>query len=93
MILIYYFLFYFSLKSFLINMKHILLMLMSLEFMGLIMLVVIISLINKYNTDYHFSMYFVVILVCESVLGVSMLTLFIRSLGSDYLKCSSLILC
>nr|AIW06260.1 NADH dehydrogenase subunit 4L [Blattodea sp. MT-2014] len=66
------------------NHKHLLVVLLSLEFIVLI----IYMFINYYLCFYSFELFFVVVFltfsVCEGALGLSILVSMIRSFGNDY---------
>nr|YP_009500697.1 NADH dehydrogenase subunit 4L [Anoeconeossa unicornuta]AWU48840.1 NADH dehydrogenase subunit 4L [Anoeconeossa unicornuta] len=84
---------YFGFKTFFFNKKHLLMMLLSLELLGLLMILIMTFLISIFSYDMMMLMYFIVILVCEAVLGLVLLTLIVRSHGSDYIKSYSMFLC
>nr|QIV24610.1 NADH dehydrogenase subunit 4L [Aesa media] len=64
--------------------KHLLLMLLSLEFVILSLYFNIFLYLSGYNYDYFFSMIFITMSVCEGALGLSVLVSMIRSCGNDY---------
>ena len=69
-----------------INRKHLLLILLSLEFIVLsIYFILIVNLIN-YQYEYYFSIIFLTIRVCEGALGLSILVSLIRTHGNDYFQ-------
>nr|QWB85803.1 NADH dehydrogenase subunit 4L [Arhopalus rusticus] len=65
--------------------KHLLLMLLSLEFIILSLYSLIFIYLFNMNYEYFFSMIFLTMSVCEGVLGLSILVLMIRSHGNDYI--------
>nr|WRO44958.1 NADH dehydrogenase subunit 4L [Fissocantharis imparicornis] len=66
--------------------KHLLLMLMSLEFLVIyIYFGLFISLVFL-NYEYYFVMIFLTMSVCEGTLGLSILVSLIRSYGNDYFQ-------
>nr|YP_010531108.1 NADH dehydrogenase subunit 4L [Omoglymmius wukong]UXW93695.1 NADH dehydrogenase subunit 4L [Omoglymmius wukong] len=69
----------FSLKS-----KHLMMMLMSLEFIILSLFIILFIILFLYNQEYYFCMYFLTFCVCESVLGLSVLVALIRTHSNDY---------
>nr|YP_010583022.1 NADH dehydrogenase subunit 4L [Zorka agnesae]UGN61468.1 NADH dehydrogenase subunit 4L [Zorka agnesae] len=79
------YMFFMSMICLILIRKHILLCLISLEFLvlSLLMLMLIICLM------YSYSMYFYVVMmtfyVCEGVLGLSVLVYMIRCYGNDFL--------
>nr|QRV62644.1 NADH dehydrogenase subunit 4L [Stictonectes escheri] len=64
--------------------KHLLLMLLSMEFIILSLYSLIFLLLSLYDYEFYFSMMFLVFCVCESVLGLSILVSMIRTHGNDY---------
>nr|QIV24701.1 NADH dehydrogenase subunit 4L [Enneaphyllus aeneipennis] len=65
--------------------KHLLLMLLSVEFIILSLYLNIFVYLSSSSYDYFFSMIFITMSVCEGVLGISMLVAMIRTLGNDYI--------
>lgn len=70
----------FSLKR-----KHLLLILLSLEFIVLSLYFNIFLYLRILNYEYFFSIIFLTIRVCEGALGLSILVLIIRTHGNDYI--------
>nr|AXS65441.1 NADH dehydrogenase subunit 4L [Coleoptera sp. 19 KM-2017] len=64
--------------------KHLLLMLLSLEFIILSLYMLMFIYLSLYNYEYYFSMLFLTFCVCESVLGLSILVSLIRTHGNDF---------
>nr|AYQ19090.1 NADH dehydrogenase subunit 4L [Amarygmini sp. ACP-2013] len=79
-------LFVFSLKR-----KHLLLMLLSLEFIVLSIYFVMFTYLSFLGNDYFFSMVFLTFSVCEGVLGLSLLVSLIRTHGNDYFQSFSIL--
>nr|APX39309.1 NADH dehydrogenase subunit 4L [Chaetocnema hortensis] len=71
--------------SFILNRKHLLLMLLSLEFITVSLYLNMYVYMNMMNYEYFFLMIFLVMSVCEGVLGLSLLILMVRMHGNDYL--------
>nr|WNO18715.1 NADH dehydrogenase subunit 4L [Coladenia pinsbukana zhui] len=71
--------------------KHLLIMLLSLEFivLSIYMLLVIYLMFIEY--DMYMLMVFLVFSVCEGALGISILVSMIRSHGNDYFQSFSLL--
>nr|YP_010034195.1 NADH dehydrogenase subunit 4L [Arhopalus unicolor]YP_010363586.1 NADH dehydrogenase subunit 4L [Cephalallus oberthueri]QOW83734.1 NADH dehydrogenase subunit 4L [Arhopalus unicolor]UNZ12700.1 NADH dehydrogenase subunit 4L [Cephalallus oberthueri] len=65
--------------------KHLLLMLLSLEFIVLSLYFLIFIYLFNMNYEYYFSMIFLTMSVCEGVLGLSILVMMIRTHGNDYI--------
>nr|ATL15406.1 NADH dehydrogenase subunit 4L [Callosobruchus maculatus]ATL15445.1 NADH dehydrogenase subunit 4L [Callosobruchus maculatus]ATL15458.1 NADH dehydrogenase subunit 4L [Callosobruchus maculatus]ATL15471.1 NADH dehydrogenase subunit 4L [Callosobruchus maculatus] len=72
-----------GLVSFILKRKHLLLMLLSLEFTVIALYFIIMMYLGKMNYEYFFSMIFLSMSVCEGVLGLSILVLMIRVHGND----------
>nr|YP_009740845.1 NADH dehydrogenase subunit 4L [Atractomorpha psittacina]QID03859.1 NADH dehydrogenase subunit 4L [Atractomorpha psittacina] len=73
--------------------KHLLIVLLSLEYivLSLFMLIVIYLFIVDY--DYYLPVIFLVFSVCEGALGLSILVCMIRSCGNDFFNSFCLSLC
>nr|QWZ46345.1 NADH dehydrogenase subunit 4L [Machla setosa] len=71
--------------------KHLLLMLLSLEFIVLSVYMVMFIYLGIFNNEYFFSMIFLTFSVCEGVLGLSVLVSLIRTHGNDYFQSFSLL--
>nr|YP_009528974.1 NADH dehydrogenase subunit 4L [Ophraella communa]AST14961.1 NADH dehydrogenase subunit 4L [Ophraella communa] len=81
-----YLLMYFSgAVSFVLSRKHLLLMLLSLEFIVLSLYFGLYFYMNNMGFEYFFSMIYLTMSVCEGALGLSMLILMIRAHGNDYI--------
>nr|YP_009918983.1 NADH dehydrogenase subunit 4L [Elodes minuta]YP_010385122.1 NADH dehydrogenase subunit 4L [Elodes marginata]QMP96563.1 NADH dehydrogenase subunit 4L [Elodes minuta]UPL65132.1 NADH dehydrogenase subunit 4L [Elodes marginata] len=68
------------------NRKHLLLMLLSLEFIVLSLYMIIFYFLSMYDFEYFFCLMFLIFSVCEGVLGLSLLVLMIRSHGNDFIN-------
>nr|YP_009228291.1 NADH dehydrogenase subunit 4L [Epicauta chinensis]AKL79040.1 NADH dehydrogenase subunit 4L [Epicauta chinensis] len=66
--------------------KHLLLILLSIEFMVLALYLNTFSYLSLLGNDYFFSMIFLTFSVCEGALGLSVLVSMIRSHGNDYFQ-------
>nr|QRV62372.1 NADH dehydrogenase subunit 4L [Boreonectes macedonicus] len=82
--MIFIFMFFSGLLAFSSKRKHLLLMLMSMEFIILSLYVLLYMYLAYFDYEYYFSMMFLVFCVCESVLGLSILVSLIRTHGNDY---------
>nr|AYW52274.1 NADH dehydrogenase subunit 4L [Galerucinae sp. 7 ACP-2013] len=71
--------------SFVLNRKHLLLMLLSLEFIVIALYLNMFLYLSMMNYEYFFSMIFLSMSVCEGALGLSILTLLTRVHGNDYI--------
>nr|ARH54672.1 NADH dehydrogenase subunit 4L [Stenurella nigra] len=79
------FMFFSGLLVFSSKRKHLLLMLLSLEFIVLSLYFGIFIYLMMLNYEYFFSMIFLTMSVCEGALGLSILVLMIRTHGNDYI--------
>nr|YP_010946579.1 NADH dehydrogenase subunit 4L [Margattea concava]WGO57297.1 NADH dehydrogenase subunit 4L [Margattea concava] len=75
------------------NRKHLLLTLMSLEFIVLVLYFMIYLYLMEMDYELFFSMVFLTFSVCEGALGLSILVSMIRSYGNDYFSTYSVLQC
>nr|WGO57804.1 NADH dehydrogenase subunit 4L [Sigmella schenklingi biguttata] len=75
------------------NRKHLLVTLLSLEFIVLVLFFVLCSYLNMFNYELFFGLVFLTFSVCEGALGLSVLVLMIRSCGNDYFQSYSMLQC
>nr|AVN67243.1 NADH dehydrogenase subunit 4L [Methana sp. AUS1] len=75
------------------NRKHLLVTLLSLEFIVLILFLMFYLYMNFYNYELFFSMVFLTFSVCEGALGLSILVSMIRSYGNDYFQSYVMLQC
>nr|YP_009734773.1 NADH dehydrogenase subunit 4L [Gesonula punctifrons]QID03495.1 NADH dehydrogenase subunit 4L [Gesonula punctifrons]WSP02130.1 NADH dehydrogenase subunit 4L [Gesonula punctifrons] len=73
--------------------KHLLMVLLSLEYIVLSLFFLIIIFLMGFEYDYFFPVIFLVFSVCEGALGISILVSMIRSHGNDFFNSFSLSLC
>uniref|UniRef100_A0A516IMR6 NADH-ubiquinone oxidoreductase chain 4L n=2 Tax=Phymateus TaxID=70908 RepID=A0A516IMR6_PHYMO len=73
--------------------KHLLVVLLSLEYIVLSLFLVIIIYLFSFDFDYYFPVVFLVFSVCEGALGLSVLVSMIRSYGNDFFNSFSISLC
>nr|ARO34928.1 NADH dehydrogenase subunit 4L [Janus compressus] len=66
--------------------KHVLLILLSLEFFVVIMFYLWFTYFNMMNLNQFLSLYYLIFSVCESVLGLSIMIVIMRGEGADYLQ-------
>nr|YP_008239388.1 NADH dehydrogenase subunit 4L [Attacus atlas]AGQ46303.1 NADH dehydrogenase subunit 4L [Attacus atlas]UDY72226.1 NADH dehydrogenase subunit 4L [Attacus atlas formosanus] len=64
--------------------KHLLIVLLSLEFMVLSIFFILLFLLSFIEYDMYMLMVFLVFTVCEGALGLSILVSMIRTHGNDY---------
>lgn len=80
------FIYFVGLRVFCFKCKHLLLMLLSLEFIVLSLYFGLYLFIIFHGYEYYFSMIFLTMRVCEGALGLSILVAIIRSYGNDYFQ-------
>nr|QNJ60013.1 NADH dehydrogenase subunit 4L [Acrolophitus hirtipes] len=73
--------------------KHLLMVLLSLEYIVLSLFMMIVIFLVEFDYDYFFPVIFLVFSVCEGALGLSILVSMIRSHGNDFFNSFSMILC
>nr|AFQ62306.1 NADH dehydrogenase subunit 4L [Salpingus aeneus] len=83
--------FFIGLLMFSIKRKHLLLMLLSLEFVVLSLYMNMFMYLSLMESDYFFSMVFLSFSVCEGALGLSILVSMIRTHGNDYFQSFSIL--
>nr|YP_010371923.1 NADH dehydrogenase subunit 4L [Peleteria iavana]UOX27103.1 NADH dehydrogenase subunit 4L [Peleteria iavana] len=75
------------------NNKHLLSMLLSLEYIVLSLFLILFIYLNMMNYEFFFSMLFLVFSVCEGALGLSILVSMIRTHGNDYFQSFNILQC
>nr|WKU84156.1 NADH dehydrogenase subunit 4L [Serichlamys sp. ECU1] len=86
-------LFILGMMVFISNRKHLLSMLLSLEFIVLSLYYILFIYLLMMNYELYFSMIFLTFSVCEGVLGISILVSMIRMYGNDYFQSFSILQC
>nr|YP_008816196.1 NADH dehydrogenase subunit 4L [Retinia pseudotsugaicola]AGZ92362.1 NADH dehydrogenase subunit 4L [Retinia pseudotsugaicola] len=71
--------------------KHLLIILLSLEFMVLSIFLLLMLILSCMNYNMYMLMVFLVFAVCEGALGLSILVSMIRTHGNDYFQSFSLL--
>nr|AGO28139.1 NADH dehydrogenase subunit 4L [Sphedanolestes impressicollis] len=71
--------------------KHLLLTLLSLEFLALSLYLFIFVFLCYYGLSYYFILIFLTFVVCEGALGLGILVCLIRSQGSDMISSLSIL--
>nr|YP_010586169.1 NADH dehydrogenase subunit 4L [Eubasilissa sinensis]UZZ43931.1 NADH dehydrogenase subunit 4L [Eubasilissa sinensis] len=74
-----------------LNRKHLLIILLSLEFIMLNLFFLIYLYTISLGNSMYFMVLFMVLSVCEGVLGISILMYMIRIFGNDYVRIFSVI--
>nr|ALO77183.1 NADH deshydrogenase subunit 4L [Carpelimus sp. CAR01] len=80
---VFTFVFISGLLSFCLN-KHFLLMLLSLEFLMMGLFFGLFLFVSLFNSEFYFLMIFLIMVVSEGVLGLSILVSMVRMFGNDY---------
>nr|ULR86957.1 NADH dehydrogenase subunit 4L [Macquartia sp. 4 HNL-2022a] len=75
------------------NRKHLLSMLLSLEYIVLGLFLMLFIYLNMLMYEEFFSMMFLTFSVCEGVLGLSILVSMIRTHGNDYFQSLNILQC
>nr|UQS75799.1 NADH dehydrogenase subunit 4L [Heteralonia sp.] len=97
MLIIYFglsiFLFMVGVMVFVSYYKHLLSMLLSLEYIVLSLFLIIFIYLSFLSNEMYFSMVFLTFSVCEGALGLSILVSMIRTHGNDYFQSFSVLQC
>nr|ANJ70440.1 NADH dehydrogenase subunit 4L [Helochares sp. BMNH1425100] len=80
------FMYLMGILSFCLNRKHLLMMLLNLEFIILSLYFNMFLYLAFYDYEFYFSMIFLTVSVCEGALGISILVSLIRTHGNDYFQ-------
>nr|UYK52140.1 NADH dehydrogenase subunit 4L [Asicimbex sp. CSCS-Hym-MC0132] len=86
-----YLIFFIGVLSFSMKRFYLLMILLSLEFIVMLLFFLMILYLSFYGMELYFSMIFLTFSVCEGVLGLSILVLMIRFNGNDYFQALSLL--
>nr|AWN56088.1 NADH dehydrogenase subunit 4L [Anthicidae sp. DPP-2018] len=90
--LIFFIIMFFSgLVVFSLKRKHLLLMLLSIEYVVLSLYLGMFTFFGNCEIDYFFSMIFLTFSVCEGALGLSLLVMIVRTHGNDYFQSLNLL--
>nr|WGO58194.1 NADH dehydrogenase subunit 4L [Allacta xizangensis] len=93
MMIYLYFMFFCGAWIFCSGRSHLLIVLLSLEFMVLIMYLILYNFVYFYNYELFLVILFLTFSVCEGALGLSILVSMIRSCGNDYLSSYNMLQC
>nr|AJT35533.1 NADH dehydrogenase subunit 4L [Phrixothrix hirtus] len=91
MIYLMFFMFFVGFMSFFFNSNYLLLMLLVMEFIFLSLYFSLFFSLSLYFIEQYFVMVYLTFMVCESVLGLSLMLMMVRSYGSDYFQILSLL--
>nr|AQM40015.1 NADH dehydrogenase subunit 4L [Tettigonia chinensis] len=87
------FVFFIGVVVFCSNRKHLLSMLLSLEFIVLSLFLLLFMYLNFFDYEMYFTMVFLTFSVCEGALGLSVLVSMIRTHGNDFFQTFSILQC
>nr|QNE85449.1 NADH dehydrogenase subunit 4L [Morinia doronici] len=87
------FLFIMGVFIFVSNRKHLLSMLLSLEYIVLSLFLMLFIYLSMFSFEFFFSMMFLIFSVCEGALGISILVSMIRTHGNDYFQSFNILQC
>nr|UFZ12926.1 NADH dehydrogenase subunit 4L [Protohermes basimaculatus] len=73
--------------------KHLLLMLLSLEFIVISLFMGLMIFLKIFNYECFFSMFFLTFSVCEGALGLAILVSMVRTHGNDYFSSFNILQC
>nr|YP_009164776.1 NADH dehydrogenase subunit 4L [Nevromus exterior]AKA94254.1 NADH dehydrogenase subunit 4L [Nevromus exterior] len=73
--------------------KHLLLMLLSLEFIVVSLFMGLMIILKVYGFESYFSMFYLTFSVCEGALGLGILVSLIRTHGNDYFNSFNVMQC
>nr|YP_006460291.1 NADH dehydrogenase subunit 4L [Ochlodes venata]ADI75326.1 NADH dehydrogenase subunit 4L [Ochlodes venata] len=91
MMIIFFFMFMIGNMIFISKHKHLLIMLLSLEFIILSIYMMMMMYLSFIDFDMYMLMVFLVFSVCEGALGISILVSMIRTHGNDYFQSFNLL--
>nr|YP_010990691.1 NADH dehydrogenase subunit 4L [Rhotana formosana]WOW99135.1 NADH dehydrogenase subunit 4L [Rhotana formosana] len=77
-------LFFFGFLTLILVRKHYFLSLLSLEFILVYLFISFFFFLNFYGYDFYFCVIFLVLGICDGVLGLSLLVYLVRKINSDY---------
>nr|AZQ21161.1 NADH dehydrogenase subunit 4L [Rhaetus westwoodii] len=91
LIVMFVFMYLMGMLSFCLNRKHVLLMLLSLEFVVVSLFLGLYVYLCVFGWEFYFLMVYLTISVCEGALGLSILVLLMRTYGNDYMESFNLL--
>uniref|UniRef100_UPI0030011A78 NADH dehydrogenase subunit 4L n=1 Tax=Gonypeta brunneri TaxID=2909294 RepID=UPI0030011A78 len=93
MMMMFIFMFFCGLWIFCSKRKHLLVTLLSLEFIVLILFILLYYYVMLMSGELYITMFFMSFAVCEGALGLSILVSMIRTHGNDYFNSFGLLQC
>nr|AML26041.1 NADH dehydrogenase subunit 4L [Staphylinidae sp. BMNH 1274248] len=91
MVMISFIMYFSGVVVFSLKRKHLLLMLMSLEFIILSLYFNLFIYLGSFSCEFYFCMIFLTMSVCEGALGLAILVSMIRTHGNDYFQTFSVL--
>nr|AML25854.1 NADH dehydrogenase subunit 4L [Staphylinidae sp. BMNH 1274171] len=85
------FMYFCGIFSFSLKRKHLLAVLLSLEFIVLSLYYFLMLYFMEFTYEFYFCLIFLTMSVCEGALGLSILVSLIRSSGNDYFQTFSIL--
>lgn len=64
-----------------------------LELCGVSILLILVNFFHLFLLDIIVIIYLIIVIVCEGVIGLVLVTLLVRTHGTDYFKVSSIFIC
>nr|ALO76993.1 NADH deshydrogenase subunit 4L [Sternolophus sp. STE01] len=80
------FMYFMGILGFCLKRKHLLMMLLNLEFIVLSLYFNLFIYLSFFDYEFYFSMIFLTMSVCEGALGLAILVSLIRTHGNDYFQ-------
>nr|ASY98583.1 NADH dehydrogenase subunit 4L [Camelomantis moultoni] len=93
MLMIFCFMFFCGLLVFSSKRKHLLMTLLSLEFIVLVLFIILYYYVVVMSGELYLTMFFLSFAVCEGALGLSILVSMIRTHGNDFFNSFGLLQC
>nr|ASY98180.1 NADH dehydrogenase subunit 4L [Odontomantis sp. JZ-2017] len=93
MLMMFHVMFFCGLWVFSSKRKHLLMTLLSLEFIVLILFIILYHYVMLMNGELYITMFFLSFAVCEGALGLSILVSMIRTYGNDFFNSFGLLQC
>lgn len=81
-----FYLFFIGFLSFVLIRKHLLSILLRLEFIALSLFILLVVFLKILNFESYLLISFIVFIVCEGSLGISILVSLVRTHGNDYIS-------
>lgn len=89
----YIYIFIIGSLSFIMKRKHLLSILISLEFIVLVLYFFLLIILSMLNFEIYYCIFFLVFRVCEGALRISLLVSIIRTHGNDFFRRYAILQC